>query len=493
MDLWIVSCGLIGIIYVVLTIFKWRKGRYLSHLPSWPYLPLLGNMHLLLGSKEHIFRQLLQITDAMEKSGLPFVFWVGNYPALVISDPDEAKLASNACIEKPHQYSFAREWLGNGLVTAPGHIWKKNIKMMAGAFSSQVVSNYQAIFNEQAKKLVEMMKTKIDRGPFDAKQIIAHATLEAICQTALGIPDISKSIATKEYYDAFTKTLEKLIERGLNIFLHPQFIYRSTKAYKEYMKHVMVLRNVSGKVLRKLDLNEKDTEVRKSNENDLSGPRVKSFLDILHNLSKSNANMTEEEIKSEVNTIIFAGQETVATTLHFIFIMIGSREDVQKKLYKEIKEIFGDTKRDVNREDLEEMVYCEGVINETLRLYPSVPVVLRKVDTDIQLRDCLLPKGSFFVLNMWASGRLKRLWGPDVLDFRPERWREPTPPILAFSIGKRACIGKRYAMQILKTILAYCIQDLIFKSDPEELKLKIDVTLRTHAGDLIQVGLRNSK
>ncbi|XP_041979475.1 cytochrome P450 4g1-like [Aricia agestis] len=426
----------------------------------------------------------------MDESGLPFVFWVGTCPAVVISNPEDAKLVANTCIEKPHYYRFSREWVGDGLITAPGHIWKKSIKMIAGTFSSPVVTNYQAIFNRQAKKLVETLRSKVGR-PFDAKQTIALTTIDAICETALGVPDITQGVIKKEYYDTYVKTLQKIVDRGLNIFHHPQFIYKNTKAYREYMEHVKLLRDVSGEVIRKLKQNKKDTESTEQNNGVPSG--VRSSLDILVSLSRDNIDITEEYIQDEVNTLILAGQETVATALHFIFIMIGSKKDIQEKLFNEMKDIFCDTRRDVSKDDLERMVYCEGVICETLRLYPPVPIVLRKVDTDIQLKDCLIKEGTFCVFHAWASGRSSQIWGQDVLEFRPERWSGPTPPILAFSIGKRSCIGKRYAIQILKTMLAYCIQDLVFKSNPRDLKVKTDISLRTYGGDLIEVGLRYNK
>lgn len=49
--------------------------------------------------------------------------------------------------------------------------------------------------------------------------------------------------------------------------------------------------------------------------------------------------------------------------------------------------IFGDSKRDVSKEDLARMEYCEAIINETLRLYPPVPGILRYADKDLPLSE----------------------------------------------------------------------------------------------------------
>lgn len=66
-----------------------------------------------------------------------------------------------------------------------------------------------------------------------------------------------------------------------------------------------------------------------------SGTRFKSFLDILLELRESDSCLTIQQIRSEVDTIILGGQETVATTLMFVMLMIGSKPDVQDKMYAE--------------------------------------------------------------------------------------------------------------------------------------------------------------
>lgn len=54
-----------------------------------------------------------------------------------------------------------------------------------------------------------------------------------------------------------------------------------------------------------------------------------------------------------------------------------------------------------------------------------------------------VPKGTLCAMNFWAAGRSKEVFGQDAESFRPERWIEDTLiSQMAFSVGKRACIGK---------------------------------------------------
>lgn len=50
--------------------------------------------------------------------------------------------------------------------------------------------------------------------------------------------------------------------------------------------------------------------------------------------------------------------------------------------------------------------------------------------------------------------------------------------------------GRKYAMTIMKTIIAHCVRDLEFSSEADKLDFKVDVALRPTAGNLLQVKLR---
>ncbi|KAJ8714835.1 hypothetical protein PYW08_004816 [Mythimna loreyi] len=503
MPVWVyMLCVLVACACLLLFFLERRARSRFRGLPTFPLLPFIGNLHMMLEDGRHLFQILDRVAEISENSKLPFVVWIGPCSILVVQDPDDVKTITNAFIEKPYFYGFGKIWLGDGLVTAPGHVWKHNIKKLAGTFTGSVVDGYLGIFNAQTHKLVENLKTEVGKEPFDVMhKYLAYTTLETICQTALGVSRISESIVTTEYYEAFNRCLELIMSRALNVLLHPDAIYRLTGAYREMVKCVAVMHHVSDTVMKKRQLERKNTKTREKEENDnrdsKTGTKFKAFLDILLELSEVDPSLTEKQIKSEVDTIIVGGQETVASTMFYTLLMLGCKPRIQEKLYAEMKSIFGDSRRDVSKEDLGRMEYCEAVINETLRLYPPVPGVLRYADRDLPLKSFTIPKGTVCGINSWGAGRSVRVWGSDAKLYRPERWLEDQPPgvpaaFLAFSYGRRACIGKKYAMAFLKTMLAHCVRELQFESEADNLQLKVDVALRPVSGHLIQVRLRQN-
>ncbi len=82
---------------------------------------------------------------------------------------------------------------------------------------------------------------------------------------------------------------------------------------------------------------------------------------------------------------MFKGHDTTAAAINFTCFMIASHPEVQQKLHEEIDRVFGnDHDRPCTMEDLNELNYLESVIKETLRIFPSVPLIGREVQEDFE-------------------------------------------------------------------------------------------------------------
>ena len=109
--------------------------------------------------------------------------------------------------------------------------------------------------------------------------------------------------------------------------------------------------------------------------------------------------------------------------------------------------------------------FTERFILETLRLFPSIPIVGRHVPEDMELLGYEVPAGTDVVFNIFALLRDPKYW-PDPLAFDPDRFlphrSEGRHPhcYLPFLAGPRDCIGKKYAMMQATTALVTVVRAL---------------------------------
>jgi cytochrome P450 len=117
-----------------------------------------------------------------------------------------------------------------------------------------------------------------------------------------------------------------------------------------------------------------------------------------------------------------------------------------------------------------------GICQETLRLYPTVPITVRTANKDTHILGDRIPKGTNVLLSPWATNRSPDLWGQDADEFIPERWITDGKPnnsggaasnysILTFLHGPRSCIGQGFAKAELRCLLAATILNFEWSLD----------------------------
>ena len=102
-------------------------------------------------------------------------------------------------------------------------------------------------------------------------------------------------------------------------------------------------------------------------ENDVGEKRRLAFLDLMIETAHYTKKLSMEDIKDQVDTIMFEGHDTTAAGISFVLCMLGIHQDIQNKVMQEQNKIFADCTRVITYNDTNEMKYLERVIMETLR------------------------------------------------------------------------------------------------------------------------------
>jgi len=199
---------------------------------------------------------------------------------------------------------------------------------------------------------------------------------------------------------------------------------------------------------------------------------------------------TESYLRDIILNIIIAGRDTTAQTLTWCFYLLSQNERVLQKLLDELAEQLGGA--DPTYDNVKNLKYIQAVIDETLRLYPPVPI-----DPKMALNDDVLPngfvikKGFIVEWNQWVMGRHPDFWDCPT-EMRPERWfgdngGKPVPhgnqpPFIPFQFGPRTCIGIQFAYLEIKVVLCSVLQAglrlKLHPHPPVEVQSSITLTCR---------------
>lgn len=228
-------------------------------------------------------------------------------------------------------------------------------------------------------------------------------------------------------------------------------------------------------------------------------PKRKCLLDYMLVISQNNQVFTDDDIVNEACTFMLAGQDSVGAATAFCLFMLAKHSDYQQKCLDELYEIFEDDDRPPTIKDIREMRYLEQCIKETLRLFPSVPLVARKVTEDVRLAKCLIPSGSSILIFPYATHRLQSIY-PDPERFDPDRFapeqcekRHPYA-FIPFSAGPRNCIGHKFAYIEMKTVISGILRQ--FELVPVDGKLTVNpifrLTIRAAGGLYVHFRPRTS-
>ncbi|KAH8817050.1 cytochrome P450 family protein [Xylogone sp. PMI_703] len=187
-------------------------------------------------------------------------------------------------------------------------------------------------------------------------------------------------------------------------------------------------------------------------------------------------------LRSQLLNIMLAGRDTTAGLLGWVFLCLARNQEVLRKLREEIIETFGtfENHKEISFSTLKGCSYLQYVLNETLRLFPSVPNNNRETLKDTTLpfgggpdgqSPVFIPKGYDCNYSVYAMHRRKDIWGPDAEEFNPDRWRGRKIgwEYLPFNGGPRICLGQQFALTEAGYVVTRLVQkyDRIQNCDPD--------------------------
>ncbi|XP_063926863.1 cytochrome P450 4C1-like [Zophobas morio] len=465
----------------------WNRRHLYRHsrkVPGPHGLPLLGNLFDFTGTPSEIYDKTTKYFETYPNLAK---LWFGPKLVYGVSKPEylEKIFSSLTSFDKEESYrKFGGAFLGDGLLTASLPTWKRHRKIILPIFNQKVLNSFVEIFAKHFQFLNDELEKHVGRE-FDLYELLTRCTLDITCETIMGV-----EVGTQKGELFLFKRLDRILEitylRQYSIWYHLDFMFKWTQLHKENVRLIGELNRFTEELI-----NKKRVQVSTG-----CTPNRKSLLDLL--LESSAEKLTTDEIKDEMQTFIIAASDTTAVTACFILVMLGMHPQIQNRVLEETNLILGPDGQ-LEYQDIPRFEYTSRVIKETVRLFPPGPYVARHIQADLPLEENLvLPKGASVLLGLIHVQRSTEFW-KDPLKFDPDRFLpkevEKIYPhsYVPFATGPRTCVGKKYAMMSLTTMVATVVRKFKIGTEyksVDEIKLKTNMVIRPQDGFKVWLELR---
>ncbi|KAL7214271.1 hypothetical protein ACSBR1_026643 [Camellia fascicularis] len=397
--------------------------------------------------------------------GKVFIYWLGTEPFLYIADPEFLKKMSAGVMGKtwgkPTVFKNDREpMFGNGLVMVEGEDWVRHRHVITPAFSPTNLKAMSSLMVDSTTNMLDRWTSLISSGnpEIDVEREITNTAGEIIAKTSFGMN-----------YETGSKVFDKLRAMQSTLFQSNRFVG------VPFGKFISAMQNLEAKRLGK----EIDTllfsiiNARRKAINECAPQQDLLGLLLAPNRGDGHQGktFTTRELIDECKTFFFGGHETTALAVSWTLLLLATHLDWQVQLRTEIKQVIGDGELEPTM--LTKLKKMGWVMNEALRLYSPAPNVQRQAREDIMVGDVVIPKGTNMWIDVVSMHHDKSLWGNDVFEFKPERFKDDLyggcnhkMGFLPFGFGGRMCVGRNLSMMEYKIVLTLILTRFSFSLSP---------------------------
>ncbi|GEM_PF-26841 len=415
--------------------------------------------------------------EPIVSGGFPFV------PVVVVSDPTAIR---QILIEDQSTYQKGRleqrvlsSRLRNGLVSVDGEQWQRLRRILAPMFARKAIAGFAPQMESAIGALVERWRALPAGSIVEIKAEMLDLALDVLlrCIFAHGIGDAEAvRTATSRFY-LTCGTLDPFDIIGL-----PDFVPRLTRLRER-------------PIMRAFDegLNQAIAERRRNLAASPGVPRDMLEAMLAAKDPETGASMSEPEVKDNVMTFIFGGQETTSSALTWAIYLLSQSPEWRGAVLQEAID-FADAS---SAEAAEGLVKTRAVVEEALRVYPPIIAITRTARRSTKIAGHAVKRGTLVVVSPYVLHRHKSLWrDPEIFDptrFLPaQRDRIARYSYLPFGLGPRLCVGSTLAVQEATLALASLTRHFEFELAPNETVWPVqkNFTLRPRGGLHMKIGPR---
>lgn len=341
---------------------------------------------------------------------------------------------------KSDRYEVLGLLLGNGLVTNGGDSWHKQRTMIQPAFHRETLKRIHDITVDSTNELITAWKAK-EGGEINFTREMAGLTIDIVAKSLFTADITADNIQTVwNNINYLNEAADRMI-RGLIRLPISVPTPRNVKM-KKYIAELDAI--IYGIINRR--------KQEKNPPHDLLQLLLEARYD-------DGTGMTDLQIRDEVMTIFVAGHETTVNALSWTWFLLKQHRGEEEKLKAESARF---AQAAPAFEDIPQLAVGRNIMNESMRLYPPVPVVGRAALQPEEVMGYHIPTNVQIAINIAGVHRHPAFWqNPN--DFIPQRFNDFDMKgdnrfvFMPFGGGPRICIGNNFAMlemQIINALLS---------------------------------------
>lgn len=370
--------------------------------------------------------------DRYARSGLRVSrFWVFNKLEVSFDDPKhlEIVLTNQKFISKSSLYEFVSSSLGDGLLFSTNKKWFTRRRIITPTFHFKILEQFFDVFVKHNQILMDKIEQKCKEGIFNVFPLVTASVMNALCETAMGCEIKAEDFS---YLQAVIDIGYLVATRFLTPWMRIGFLYQFTSTKREQDRCEKVMDEFTSKIInarRKTLSLEKTENLENLDDDDVGLKKKMCLLDVLLQSSVDGKPLTNSDIKEEVDNFTFAGHDTTTNTICFTLFTIAKYPEVQRRLVEEIDQVIGDG--EVTFKVINELKYLDLVIKETMRMYPPVPIISRRLTEEVDFGDFIAPANANYNLILYTMFKNPEVFeNPEVFD--PERFLKSEKSPYAF-------------------------------------------------------------
>ena len=421
------------------------------------------------GPKQPRYAQALQwvmrpqqfVVRQRERFGDVFTLeFIDGQPLVVLSDPEDVRTVFTGSAEVMHAgeaNKLLAPVLGSRsilLLDEAEHL--RHRRLLLPPFHGERMLRYEQIMAEAARR---ELATWQEGETIEMLPRMQAITLEVIMRAVFGIEDGLGKERLRVLLRTMLQQTTNMRQMALSLILGPD----------------------SERLQQRLDevLSPVDEELYRVIAEHRRAPDLEEREDILSMLllarDEDGQPLSDEELRDELMTLLLAGHETTASSLSWAFEQLTQKPQTLERLTEELRE--GDDE-----------AYVDAVIQETMRLRPVLPIVIRVLKEPITVGQgrFRLPAGTR-VAPAIILVHLRDDIYPEPFEFRPERFIE-TPPgtytWIPFGGGMRRCVGSAFALFEMRAVLRAVLKtfDIEAVGGPERIARRSLTIVPDHGG-----------